>query len=138
MNKYIKISAIIFFGFLFTTSMAATRFIIKYKSLDNDSTDISSTHKDDTETDKIKSHPIKKIPTEKLAILSDKAKQATGGIINNVRNSYAIATGAFVIILDKNLDKNQTKNFIDSVKEDNDVKYIEEDRIMKIAHNKLK
>lgn len=125
MKKYIKISIAIIFCFLCTVSIAANRFIIKYKSNDNN-TNISTTN-----------YSVKKIPAEKIIILSRKAEQA-GDKTNKIIRSYVLATGAFVIILDKDLDKNQTENFINSVKEDNDVKYIEEDKVMKMARSKQK
>lgn len=136
MNKHIKISAIIMLSVLCTTSMAANRFIIKYKS-DSDNMNINAVYEENKDTNKIKSPQVKKLADKKIIDLSQQAEKS-GNKPNKIKESHVLFNGAFVIILDSDLDKNQTKDFIDSVKEDNSVEYIEEDRVVKITHNKLK
>lgn len=132
MNRYIKINIIIIFSFLCATSIAANRFIIKYK-LSDANMYTGATYEKDISANKIRNHSTKKLSDEEIMLLSKKAARA-GNKANKVTESHSMITGAVVIILNNDLDKNQTKNFIDSVREDNSVEYIEEDRVVRIAH----
>jgi len=106
MNKHIKIITVISIFALSTTSMAINRFIVKYNP--NAITD----------------------STEKTNYLSQKARKV-GNQENQARISRTLVTGAHVVILDNHLNEDEAKAFIEEAKENNDIEYIEEDRILK-------
>jgi serine protease len=103
-------------------SVATDRFIIKYKPTPAQSKSLASGGMQPQKAMEQMSKPLSTVHKKELSKLAD------GLYIYEVNQ---IATGAHVIILSKDLNPVETKNFIKKVEEQPDVEYIEEDRILK-------
>lgn len=101
---------------------AADRFIIKYKPTTEQSRLLLQGGAKAQIAAQQMMKPLSKSQIKSLSKLAD-------GV--TVKEINQIATGAHVIITGKNLDEIETKSFIDNVSKRSDVKYIEEDRILK-------
>lgn len=73
---------------------------------------------------------IVKYKQNKFQVAEKKIGELLKKIGVQVENSYVLPTGAHVIILNKDLDKKQTEQFINSFKQDDSIEYIEEDQII--------
>ncbi|CAL7963461.1 hypothetical protein GAMM_40286 [Gammaproteobacteria bacterium] len=122
MKAFIKTCLMIFACGLYVSAIATNRFIIKYKP--NESQTSFLLAHGGADENKAKTEMMEKISNEKIDTLS----KAVGIPGVQARDSHPLATGAHVIILSKYLDEKQTEQFISTVKQDNSVEYIEEDK----------
>lgn len=124
MNTYIK-NAIttILFGLCMPT-MAADTFIVKYKLNETQKAFLSSQGVTDTKRVNAKTRELlmEKLSKERLDALSAAAE-------TQVTDLRSLATGAHVIKLSQDLNEIQTEQFINSVKQYNDIDFIEENKI---------
>ena len=127
MNTYIKTIITLIMFSLCTTTMAANRFIVKYKLNESQKSFLSSHSGDDAKEAraKIREELMEKLSKEQLDALSVVAKV-------QVTYSRPLANGAHVITLSKDLDETQTEQFINTVEQCNDIEFIEEDKIQQI------
>jgi hypothetical protein len=126
MNAYIKIIIAVILCGLYMSVMAGNTFIVKYKLSEYQRSLLSDNKINGAIEEQIISKLVESLSNEQLAALSAAAQA-------QVRDWYPLGTGAHVITLDKNLDKEQTTKFINNVEQFNDIEYIEEDMVAKIT-----
>lgn len=116
-----KIGLVLISCCVYTTTMAANRFIIKYKPTEPQARLLAKGGKS---AKTARAQMIQPLSRSKLAKLSN----ISG---SHVTELHAIATGAHVIILDKDLNPEQTQELIKNIEQDSNIAYIEEDRLLK-------
>ena len=136
MNTYIKTTIAIVLFSLCIPTMAANRFIVKYKLNESQLAFLSSHSGVDAKAakEKIREELMEKLSKEQLDVLSkavDKLNTLSTANKIQVTDSHSLGTGAHVIKLSEDLDKTQTEQFIHNVEQDNSIEFIEEDKIVK-------
>jgi hypothetical protein len=124
MKTFVKISLIIFMCCVCAPAIAASRFIIKYKPNEAQAAFLLAHRGIDEKWAKaqIRVQMMGNLSQEKIDVLS----KAAGA---QAKDFQALCTGSHVIMLSKDLDEKQTRQFIRNVQQDNSVEYIEEDKI---------
>ena len=132
MNKYLKIIAAVTLYSCCLSTMAAEKFIVKYKLTEDQKTNLQRSNPNiSTQEFKalIAEELMKKLSTEQLAALSaaaTKAKGKTSEPIEVMDLRPVGGGGAHVILLGEDLDKSQTERFIEEVKKIDLIENIEE------------
>ncbi len=128
-SAYLTIIVTIAICYSCTSTLAADRFIVKYK-LSESQKKILSLHGNLDSNEAISTELRKKLSAEQLDVLSKSANEANAlSSITNIRTTdlRSLTSGSHVIILSEDLDEIQTDRFIRIVEQDNSIEYIEED-----------
>ncbi|MCC2624486.1 MAG: hypothetical protein K0R14_359 [Burkholderiales bacterium] len=107
---------------LASLSVATDRFIIKYKPTPAQNKSLAKGGAEAQKTMEQINNPLSIVHKKELAKLAN-------GI--NVYEVNQVATGGHVIIINRDLNPVETKNFIKKVEEQPEIEYIEEDRVLK-------